>query len=178
MEELVLKAKKGDKEAFTELILEIRNDLYKIAKARLSIEEDIQDVIQETMIEAYSNIKQLKDPLKFKSWIIKILINNCNKKYKKKKKENEVYEDFDESAAYIVGNNDIDTIENTLAFNEMIRNLSYEEKMIIILFYNENYTIKEISKLLKMNENTVKSKLSRARENIKMNYKGGIKEHE
>lgn len=175
MDELVLRAKKGDKEAFTQLILEMRNDLYKIAKARLSVEEDIQDVIQETMIEAYNKIWQIKEPSKFKFWITKILINNCNKKYKKKKKENEKYENFDESIAYIAGDNDMDTIENSLDFYEMIKNLNYDEKMIIILFYNENYTIKEIGQLLKMNENTVKSKLSRARENIKINYKGGIK---
>ena len=175
MDELVLKAKKGDKEAFTNLILEIRNDLYKIAKSRLSIEEDIQDVIQEKMIEAYRNIKQLKDPSKFKPWISKILINNCNKKYKKKKKENETHEDFDESYAYITEENDIDAINNTIDFNEMIKDLSYEERMVIILSYNDNYTTKEISEILNMKENTVKSKLSRARKNIKMNYKGGIR---
>lgn len=50
---------------------------------RTSNDEDVQDIIQETMIDAYKYIKKLKKPSKFKSWITKILINNCNKYYKK-----------------------------------------------------------------------------------------------
>ena len=59
MEELVIKAQKGDKEAFTELIYEIRHDLYKIARCRLSCEDDIEDAVQETMIIAFKNIRKL-----------------------------------------------------------------------------------------------------------------------
>ncbi len=175
MEELVKKAKKGDKEAFTQLILEIRNDLYKISKARLFLEDDIQDAIQETMIEAYSKIKQLREPSKFKFWIIKILINNCNKKYKKKKRENELCESYDESIEYIASSeNHIDQLENTMDFYNMIKHLNYEERLIMILFYNEKYTYKEIGEILKMNESTVKSKLFRAKDKVKIHYKGGI----
>ena len=94
MEELIQKAQKGDREAFTQIILSIRNDLYKIAKTRISNEEDINDAIQETMLEAYKSIKKLKDIKKLKSWVIKILINNCNKIYKKNYKN-------DKSITYI-----------------------------------------------------------------------------
>ena len=59
MEELVKRAQNGDKETFTELILEIRNDLYKIAKCRLYSEDDIEDAIRETMIKSYKSIKKL-----------------------------------------------------------------------------------------------------------------------
>ena len=83
MEKLIKRAKEGDKEAFTQAILLIKNDLYKIAKVRTSNEDDIQDIIQETMMDAYKYIKKLKETSKFKSWIIKILINNCSKYYKK-----------------------------------------------------------------------------------------------
>ena len=57
MEELVVKAKKGDKEAFTQIVLILKEDLYKIAKTRITNEADIEDAIQETMIEAYKSIK-------------------------------------------------------------------------------------------------------------------------
>ena len=60
MEELIKQAQKGDKEAFTQLIYEIRQDLYKIARCRLSCEDDIEDAVQETMIETFKNIKKLK----------------------------------------------------------------------------------------------------------------------
>ena len=58
MEELVVKAKKGDKEAFTQIVLILKEDLYKIAKTRITNEADIEDAIQETMIEAYKSIKR------------------------------------------------------------------------------------------------------------------------
>ena len=87
MEELIKRAQKGDKEAFTEIILSIRNELYKIAKTRIINENDIDDIIQETMIEAYKSIKKLRNLKKLKMWVIKILINKCNKFYKRKSKK-------------------------------------------------------------------------------------------
>ena len=70
MEELIQRAQHNDKEAFTQIILELDNELYKIAKTRITNEADIQDAIQETMIETYKSIKKLKDPKKFKRWIL------------------------------------------------------------------------------------------------------------
>ena len=84
MEELIQRAQHNDKDAFTQIILELDNELYKIAKTRITNEADIQDAIQETMIETYKSIKKLKDIKKFKIWTIKILINKCNYIYKKK----------------------------------------------------------------------------------------------
>ena len=57
MEELVLKAQHGDEEAFTDLILMIEHDLFKIAKMRLVNEADIDDAIQDTMIETFKSIR-------------------------------------------------------------------------------------------------------------------------
>lgn len=86
MDELILMAQAGDEDAFTKMILYIKDDLYKIAKTRIANETDIEDAIQETMIETYKSIKRLKDPNKFKKWVIKILINKCNRIYRRKYK--------------------------------------------------------------------------------------------
>ena len=171
MEELIEKAKHGDKEAFTQAMLLVKISLYKIAKTRTSKLEDIQDIMQDTMIDAFKNIKKLKDVSKFKTWIIKILINNCNKYYKKYYLE-ETYdiEYFREDIKYTDNQN---LIDSTLNFYEMINVLKYEERIIIILYYSEKYTTKEISKILGINENTIKTRLLRAKEKIKNNYKGG-----
>ena len=55
MDELVKRAQQGNKEAFTELILLLKADLYKIAKTRIKNDEDIYDAIQETMIIAFKS---------------------------------------------------------------------------------------------------------------------------
>ena len=56
------------------LIYEIRHELYKIARCRLSCEDDIEDAVQETMIETFRSIKKLKKLESYKKWIIKILL--------------------------------------------------------------------------------------------------------
>ena len=173
MEELIRKAQKGDEEAFTKLILYIKNDLYKIAKTRITEEADIQDAIQETMIETYKSIKKLKDIQKFKIWTIKILINKCNRIYKKRYKRDVYISDYDLDKHII--SNSYSNIENDLNFYSLINNLDYNERIIIVLYYMEKYTIKEIAKILKMKENTVKSKLYRARIKIKEKHEGGNK---
>ena len=78
MEELIKKAKNGDKEAFTTLMLSLEKELYKIAKTRLKSDDDIYDAIQETIIEAFKSIKKLKKTEAFKTWIVRILINKTN----------------------------------------------------------------------------------------------------
>lgn len=176
MEELIKKAQKGDKNAFTDIILQIRNDLYKIAKTRISSDDDIEDLIQDTMIETYKHIKKLREPEKFKMWVIKILVNKCNKLYKKKYRKDISIDDYN-MENYIILNSQKD-IEDDLNFYYLIKKLKYEERIVLILHYMEQYSVKDISKILKINENTVKTHLFRARERIKkdLNEKEGVLE--
>lgn len=165
MEKLILKAKNGDRNAFTTLILNIEDELYKIARTRLNNEDDILDVIQDTIISAYKSIKKLRKPELFKKWIIKILINKCNDQYRKKQ--------FIELNENIVGEVEIDS--SKIDFDCLMKILNYDERIAMTLFYLEGYTTKEIGKLLKTNENTIKTRIKRAKEKIKNRYKGGIK---
>ena len=169
MEELILKAQKGDKEAFTEIILAFENDLYKIAKTRIINEADIEDAIQETMIETYKSIKKLKEPKKLKKWLIKILINKCNRIYKRKYKKDVSIDNYFKSQSI---STDYINIENDMNFYSLLNNLTYTERIIVVLYYKEQYKIRELKEILKMNENTIRTHLFRAREKIKKSYKG------
>lgn len=172
MEELVNKAKKGDIDAYTNLILLIRNDLYKICKTRIFDDNDIEDIIQDTMIQTFKKIKFLKNSQKFKSWIIKILINNCNNYYRIKSRNKEI--DFNYSYYKELSQNNIDIVDDDINFYQLLSILEYEERIIIILYYSERFTLKEISKILKINENTIKTKIRRAKDKIKEDIEGGI----
>lgn len=162
MEELVEKAKNNDKIAFSELISAIEKELYLIAKTKLKNDDDIGDAIQETIYKSYKNIKKLKDNAIFKTWIIKILMNECNNIYKKKSKYSISYEEK-EMEKYLVANDKSDNVE----FEVLIKDLDSEEKLILTLYYCSKYTIKEISKIAKIKENTIKSKMARARNKIR-----------
>lgn len=165
---LVKKAKRNDQESFCELIKMIKNDLYLIAKTRLKSEDDIADVIQDTIIICYNNIKFLRKETSFKAWAIKILINNCNKVYKNPNNTNISIEDNGI-------NNLLGSVENTdekLNFEDLLKDLNSDEQLILTLYYYSRYTTKEISKIIKIKENTVKSKISRAKEKIYKKYGG------
>ncbi len=175
MDDLVKKARQGDKEAFTELILSIKLDLYKVAKTRLKNDEDVYDVIQETMIIAFNSIKKLKKAESFKTWIIKILINTSNTLYKKLKKDNVI--SLEKVEPYNSLNySDFEKIETILDFNFILKNFKYEDRIIIILFYVEKFTDKEIGEILKLKENTVKTKRTRIKEKLKDIIKEGGQE--
>lgn len=170
MDELIKKAQCGDKDAFTELVLLIKDELYRISKIRLKKDEDVFDAIQETMIIAFKSIKNLREIQYFKTWIIRILINECNKIYRKKKIKNEVCFDEIENNIY----SEEFKVDEKLNFEFMCKNLKYEDRIIIVLYYMERYTDKEIGEILKLNENTVRTKRNRTKEKIRKILEGGV----
>lgn len=167
MEELIERAKNKDNQAFDELILNLEKEMYFIARSRLNNDDDIADVMQETIIKCLENIHKLRDASFFKTWIIRILINECNKHYKKKKN----FISFDRDCIGIQNQN----IENTdLSFYLLIKDLSEEERTILTLYYCAQYTTKEIANILKTKENTIKSKILRAKNKLKKENGGEI----
>lgn len=169
MELLIKKAQNGDKEAFISIINEYIQMMYKVAKTRLSSEEDIGDAIQETILSAYKSICVLKNTSYFKTWLIKILINKCNDIILKNKKVIYV-EDYYES----IENEDLleakVSIEENIVFNETLNSLDESYKTVIVLYYVSGFNTREISEILKEKEGTIKSRLSRARQKLKEIY--------
>ena len=172
MEELIEKSKKGDNQAFSELIISMENELYKIARTRLRNEEDIKEAVQETIIKTYSSLKKLRNSKFFKTWIIRILINECNSVYTKNKKNN--FEEYDESTVNIEATNELKTKIDDLDFCILIDNLNYSERIIMTLFYLEEFSTKEIAKILKEPEATIRTRLSRSRNKLKKVIEGGV----
>ena len=165
---IIKKAKNGDKQAFEKLILYYQIDLYKIAKAHLIIEEDVNDAVQETILSAYTNIKNLDNISKFKSWLMKILINECNSIYRKRNRENNLLSELSNPDNYT---NLDSTYDSNLEFYNLLNRLDFEEKNILILYFLEGYKPKEIAQITGLNNNTVRSKILRAKNKIKDDLK-------
>ena len=104
---------------------------------------------------------------------MRILINECNKIYKKNKKNNKIIE------KEMIKHTDLDVdfftedINNKISFSNRLKILKQAEQNIIILFYGNQYSCPEISKILHMNENTVRSKLRRAKKKLEESYLKG-----
>lgn len=160
--ELVKKAQKGDDSAFSQLIHLYKEKLYKIAYAYLRSEENSLDAVSETIYKCYFNIKRLKEPRYFNTWIIKILINSCKDTLKSSNKV--IY--IDEYTK--VDSDDMDALEtelkiaSNLDLYSAIDKLNDKFRTIIILKYFEDMTISQISEVLDIPEGTIKVYLRRA----------------
>jgi len=161
--DLVDKAKRGNGKAFTKLIEENLKSIYRVAKGILNSEDDIEDAIQNTILKAYSNIKTLKNDELFKTWLIKILINECNKIYNFNKKCI--------SLDKVIEEHYNDKYEN-LDLKIAVDSLAEELRLVITLFYFEDLKVSEISEIVGIPEGTVKSRLSRAKDKIAESMNG------
>lgn len=157
--ENVKKAKEGDTEKIGEIILENMQTLYRVAFSILRTEEEIYDAISNTTVIVFEKIHTLKKEEFFKTWLTRILINECYKIYNQNKKiiylENCNIEKLTYHDTYV----DFET-------RKIIENLNQELKEIVVLYYFEDFSVKEISKILEIPEGTVKSRLSRARKEL------------
>lgn len=157
---LVKRARRGDAEAFIALIEECRMTLRRVALGYLGNEEDVADAIQDTILDAYEHIGSLKKEEYFKTWLVRILINRCTKRYRMNQRK-AYLEDYGEEAQSDVGKADVE-------FREMLSMLPDDSRAIFQLYYGEQFTIREIAQILDMNENTIKSKLHRGKEQLRV----------
>lgn len=151
----IIKAKNGDNEAFLELINENKLNIYRVARGILSNEHDIEDAIQNTVIKAYEKINTLKKNEFFRTWLVRILINECNEIIRKNKRIVSINESNHEEKY----NDYYENIDLTNAINS----LSEELRVTTVLFYFEDMSIKDIASVLNIPNGTVRSRLSRAR---------------
>jgi len=156
---LVKKAQQQDAEAFIQLMEMHKESMYKIAHSYLKRDADIADAMQETILDCFEKIQTLKDPKYFKTWLIRILINNCNDIIRKESKVCllEHYEGLEIEAV----------AEDLTEFRELLNSIDEKYRTILILYYVEGYRIREIAGLLDMNESTVNSRLRRSRMMLK-----------
>ena len=157
---LIKKSIKGDDSAFSLIFLDMQNKLYRIAYSRLKSESDTQDAIQNTIVNVYENLGNLKNFSSFEAWSTRILINECNKIYADKKK---IFLSEDNILEF----NSYEDNHNDLIFNNLIKNLTTKEQLVLTLYYKNNLDINEISDKLNLNTNTIKSILHRSRNKIK-----------
>lgn len=159
-EELVKKAKRGDKVAFERLIEFYMKDMYMIARSKLKTYANIEDAIQDTILEIYTGIWMLKDNTKFRAWMARSLVNNCNDILRYNKR----YECLEDEENIVSTYND--GIEDH-EFFDLIDFLKDEDKTILIMKYFQGYTFVEISKILNLKESTVRMRALRIKDKIK-----------
>ena len=165
---------KNNSEVFEELLLQYKSYLYKVAYTYVKDKEAALDILQEASFKAWLNIHTLKDEEKFKPWITKILVNTAINYIRKESKV--IYIDDENpiiSSENIVSKKAI-SLEEKLDLYKAIDLLKPKYKTVIILKYFDDMKIEDISYVLDVPINTVKSHLKRAKESLSDILKEGI----
>lgn len=155
-----------DKEWFTAGVMEYQDRMYRIAFNMLRNEEDAKDVLQDTLLRAYSSLESLKNPEKFRPWIMQILVNcardACRKRSRTASIQLEEYTDF-----LLCKENENEPTLDSMWLQEGIRQLDDKSRMILLLYYFEEIEIRDISQIMGMTVSAVKVRLSRTRQKLK-----------
>lgn len=147
------------KEQLGTLILDSERQLYSTAKTILFSDQDCADAIQETIIKAFSKIETLKNDKYAKTWLIRILINECYTLLRKSSK----LVPLEEAIEVTEGEADKDYRDLYRAVNSLKKEL----RLPVILYYIEGFNVKEIAQILEISEGAVQKRLARARGKLK-----------
>ena len=129
-------------------------------------ENDALDIVQEVAYRAFKNIETLKNPAYFKTWLTKITITTSLNLLKKNRKVVQLKPKYEE----FIGLEDEDLLL-TITLQELLEQLSEEEKSIVTLRYYEEYSFKEIAEILEIPLGTAKTILYRALSKLRKHFK-------
>ncbi|MDT0606917.1 RNA polymerase sigma factor [Croceitalea rosinachiae] len=157
----------GDSQAFSKLVDGHKNLVYTVALRMLKNTEEAEEVAQDTFIKVFKSLKYFKGDSKFSTWIYRIAYNTCLDRLKKNKKEF-LNKSVDEITGFEIEDTsnaleDIIASEKSLLIRKCIEQLASKDAALITFFYFEEKSLKELSDILDLAENTVKVRLFRAR---------------
>lgn len=148
-----------NKNTFIEKVLEAERTLYNVSKSILVNDQDCEDAVQSAILKAYDKLSTLKEEKYFKTWLVRILINECYKLQRK----NIIKVSYEECFEFIKEEEKTDYSDLYIA----IQKLPPRIRVTIVLYYVEGYSIEEIKKILKIPSGTVKSRLAKGRKLLK-----------
>lgn len=142
---------------YNEIVENYSDMIFRIAYQYLFNKYDAEDIVQEVFVKLLTKRVIFKDEEHIKSWLIRVTINQCLD-YKKS---------LTKKSTVPIENMEIPFEQKEGEILEELQLLKEDERNILYLYYYEGYKIKEIAKILKQKQNTINSKLTRARKKLK-----------
>ena len=159
----------GDQSQFAELIRRNNASLYKAGRGYNYSHEDTQDIMQDSYIDAYMNLSKFEKRSSFRTWILRIMINNCHKRRQKRLFTNEVSKEINEYATPLFAPTNADTQHMILnnELNEIIthalKEVPEDYRVVFTLREITGLSVKETADILQITETNVKVRLNRAK---------------
>lgn len=167
--ELVRQLKSGNRDAFDALYEKYKNILLRMAYMVSGQMFDAEDIVQETFVKCFLHIGELKKEEGFKSWLFQILYRTAYRQAKKRKREIPD-EDIAIRTDVTDGITSLDRIiqtESERLVNQAVQSLDFKHRAVVVLYYYNELTTKEIARILGCTDGTVKSRLFAARRGLR-----------
>ena len=158
----VQSGREGSISALEFLIEKFKNRIFTVCYRIIGNFEDAKDISQDTFVEIYMKLKTLQDPRKFSVWIYKIAVNKSINFLRKKRRVLL----FNKANSFVTEEINKEIIKRD-TINFLLNSLTPDYRTVLVLFYIEEKTIKEIASILDITESAVKMRLARARKKLK-----------
>ena len=179
--EVIENCKAGDEKAFSEIVLQRQKKVFNIAYRMLGNFEEAKDLAQEVFISVFESIRDLKEEIKFDAWLTQITLNHCRNRWKYLKRRQYFSSDsLDDPVETEDGNVpralcDPSDSPETLLEKKMVQQwiqrglleLKEDQRELLVLRDLQGYSYEEMGEALGLPEGTVKSRLHRARMDLK-----------
>ncbi len=160
----------GQTDLFEVLIRRHNALLYKTGRSYNFDHESTQDLMQDTFIDAYCNLKKFEERSTFRTWLIRIMLNNCYRKKQKNGYKNEIPQHIHEKAIPMFStNNNSDTTRKVLnkemgrLVETAIQNIPLHYRMVFSLREINGFSVEETAGVLHITPTNVKVRLNRAK---------------
>ena len=170
--EIISKVLSGDQQAYAGLVNRYQNYVFTLSLRFTKNREDAEEVSQDIFIKAYRALADFKGNSKFSTWLYTIVNNTCITFLRKKRLQTH---SLDKEGVFEVADNQDSGLRANLVeqksrvamVNEAIKMLNTDDAEIITLFYKGEQTLDEIAQILRLETNTAKVRLHRARARLK-----------
>lgn len=163
--QLVLQARAGDSNAFDELFTRHRRYVYNICHRMLGNAEDAVDATQAAFIAAFKGLARFRGEAAFRTWMYRIAINECNAILRRKHRTRE-----DVEAAVACEEAPVGDVQGDDLVHEAILRLPPDMRAVLVLFYYQELSSREIAQALGCSDGAVRVRLHRARTAFKKQF--------
>ena len=169
--EILIKAQNGDLESFETVYRQSAGFVYSVAWRMVNNKQDAEEVTQEVFLSVYHNLKSFTFKSSFKTWVYRVTVN-CSINYiKKMNRERYRIKEYGKSLTHEGKTFSQPEVEELITNKEsiissLLRRLDPDQRACTVLRNIEGLSYRQISEVLKVNINTVRSRLKRAREKL------------
>ena len=165
---LVERCRKGDRDAFTELVIRYQTPIYNAAFWVLRKVEDANDITQIVFLRVWERLDEYDSQYKFFSWIYRIAVNESLNLLRRGRREEALDEDFDVPDAESANpESQLAGTQQSKQVQRALMKMSTNDRLVLTLRHFSDCSYQEIGQILDLDEKTVKSRLFEARQRLR-----------